>query len=182
MRKFFSIAACAAIVMFAGSTLAKNPHPTDTDPVTGLCSVYLDGDVWLFWDDNLDPGEKYGGDMEIETSVLYTCVGGSETELLLSVDVGLDQDEDSSLPYTCDGIYCSAHSEYDFDWGPEYDAAVDAAVTAACGGVVNVVGYSDTISSISFGVKEMNPGPGKSQDKIKAKIEVHPIPNAECVI
>lgn len=182
MRKFISVAACAAIVMFAGSTLAKNPHPTDTDPVTGLCSFFIEGDVWLYWDDTLDEGEKYGGDMEIETSVLYTCIGGSETELLLSLEVDLDQDEAASLSYACDGTLCGAHSDYDIDWGPDYDAAVDAAVAAACGGAVNVEGYSDEISSLSFGVKEMNPGAGRSQDKIKAKIEIYPLPNAECAI
>ncbi len=67
-------------------------------------------------------------------------------------------------------------------WGSEYDAAVDAAVAGACGGVENVDSYNDLISGISFGIKEMNPGPGKSQDKIKVKIEIYPTADSECVI
>ncbi len=182
MRKLFSVAAMAAILMFTGSALAKNPHPIDTEPVTGLCRVFFEGDVWLDWDDTLDEGEKFGGDLEVETTVLYTCTGEPEAELMLSVEVGLDQDEDASLSYSCDGTFCSAHSDYTEGWGSEYDAAVDAAVAAACGGVENVDSYNDLISSISFGIKEMNPGPGKSQDKIKVKIEIYPTADSECVI
>ena len=181
MNKLLSAAACAATLVFAGSAIAKNPHPTDTDPVTGLCSIFSADDVWLFWDDTLGEREKFGGDMEIDTSILYTCDGQSEAELLLSVEVELDQDETSPLSYTCDGTTCSAHSEYGADWGPVYDAAVETAVTAACGGVENVVGFEDLISSISFGIKEMNPGRGKSQDKVKVKIEIYPEPDLECI-
>ncbi len=55
-------------------------------------------------------------------------------------------------------------------------------VAAACGGAEFVDEYSDTIPNISFSVKEMNPGPGNSQDKVKAKIDIYPVATNECIL
>lgn len=183
MNKKILLGSLIAATLCSGNVMAKNPHPTDTDPVTGLCSLFDEGDVFLSWVDLLDEGEKYGGDLEIDFSVDYLCLDASEGTLDLSVEIDLDQDEESILSYSCDGSLCtaSAVAEGDMGWVSAVQAAIDAAAAAACGGVefVDTVGDPE-LDSISFSVKEMNPGPGKSQDKVKAKVEVAPEPDSEC--
>ncbi len=188
MKKLLLASSLLAAIVVSGNAFAKKPHPTDTDPVTNLCSVFEEGDVWVFWDDSLDPGEKFGGDMEVDVEIDYVCDDTSEGTLFLTVEVELDKDEEAALSYSCDGEGCSAHSLYEdeFGWGPIVYEAVDTAIStdvvAACGGEELVVGSDTEITNISFGVKEMNPGPEKSQDKVKAKIDIYPEADNECAL
>ena len=184
MNKKLLLASLIAATLSSANVMAKNPHPSDTDPVTGLCSLFQDGNVFLSWDDQLDEGEKYGGDLEIDFSVDYACVEPYEEGVLnLSVEIELDMDEEAILSYGCDGSVCNASAvfEGDMGWENEVLAAAEAAVLAACGADnIDSVG-APSYDRISFSVKEMNPGPGKSQDKVKSKVEVWPEPDNVCL-
>ena len=194
MSNKFVLISLVATIFLSSSAFAKQPHPDDTDPVTGLCSTLGDGgdnpyDIWVHWDDNLalDGSEKYGGDMEIDTEVTYICSDGSEGTLNLSLEIELEQDENSVLPYHCDGVSCSAHSFYDSgenSWGTSFNEMVESSAIAACTDI-GLESHSSSKHRISFGVKEMNPGPGKSQDKVKAKIVIYDDevdPTNECAV
>ncbi len=188
MNKLHLVICFLAAMLINGFVFAKQPHPADTDPVTNLCSVYDEGDVWLFWDDTLGPGEKFGGDMEVDVEIDYQCDDASVGTVFMSVEIELDQDEDAPLSYSCDGVDCGAHSifEDEFGWSPILESAVDAAigadVVAACGGEELIEDVIVDITNISFGIKEMNPGPGNSQDKVKAKIDIFPVADNACVL